>query len=172
MRAALRLPGLQALVLAGASGAADSREEAEERRRLATEIDATGIEAAVDALLPRLLGSSTARMRPEIFDRVRAMIREARPEAAAAALRAMSDRTDSFVELDRLRIPVRWIVGAEDRIVLPDAALRSSELISNSPCEVVPRAGHLVNLEAPEAFTESVRAMIPARVQLGAAGRR
>lgn len=172
MRAALRWPGLQALVLAGVSGAADSQEEAAERRRLATEIDAAGMEAAVDALLPKLLGSSTARMRPEIFDRVRAMMREARPEAAAAALRAMSDRTDAFVELDRLRIPVRWIVGAEDRIVLPNATLRSSELISHSPCEIVPRAGHLVNLEAPDAFTEAVRAMIPASVQLRAAGRR
>lgn len=164
MTLAPRLPALRSLVFVGVSAVTDPRTEAARRRRLAAEIEALGVDAAADALLPRLLGFGEARRRGDLFDEVRRMVREARPDGVAAALRAMSLRPPSLESLLGVSCPMRWVVGADDRIASRDEVLQVARLLPNSVCEVVPRVGHLVNLEAPERFNEILRtALVPLR---------
>jgi len=85
---------------------------------------------------------------------VAAMISATRPEGAAAALRGMAMRTDSKDILARFAGPALVVVGERDVLTPPDRAREIKELIPSSELSIVPGAGHLSNLEAPDAFNQ------------------
>src|SRR5216117_367158 len=74
---------------------------------------------------------------------------------AAAGMRAWSGsrRTD----LARLALPTLVIVAGDD-LLTPDG-----EAVAGARCRAVPRAGHAVALEAPEAVGEAIRTHLEAR---------
>src|SRR5688500_2689559 len=70
-----RHPGrVSALVLADTRAAADSDEAKKGRAELAEKVRREGSAAAAEAFVPKLLGETTRRERPELVTRVREMI--------------------------------------------------------------------------------------------------
>jgi pimeloyl-ACP methyl ester carboxylesterase len=65
---------VSALVLADTRAAADSEEAKKGRADLAEKVRRQGPEAAAEAFLPKLLGETSRRERPELVTRVREMI--------------------------------------------------------------------------------------------------
>ena len=63
------------------------------------------------------------------------------PNGLRAGL-AILQRTDVRDELARIRVPVRVIHGARDRLVPPAAAEFISSHVAQGRCEVIPGAGH------------------------------
>jgi len=84
-----------------------------------------------------------------------------------AAIRAVfraGRRFDVSRELGRLTMPALVLVGERDR---PNAGL-SAALAAALPrgrLETVPGAGHVANIDAPEAFTEALRSFLDADPQ-------
>ena len=146
---------VRGLVLANTRATADDEAAAAARHRLAAEVEADGVDVAAQELLPRLLGRSTTRDRPDIVDRVHAMILESREPGVAGALRAMAARPDSTAALARIACPVLVIGSEEDLIVTPDAARAMAARIRNARVEIL-RGGHLSNLEAPDEFERAL----------------
>jgi pimeloyl-ACP methyl ester carboxylesterase len=92
------------------------------------------------------------------------MMRAQAPEAVAAAARGMGQRVDAKDLLARFAGPTLVIVGAEDVITPPERAKVMAELVAGARLEVVPNAGHLVNVEQPAHFKrllESFAAAFP-----------
>jgi pimeloyl-ACP methyl ester carboxylesterase len=114
----------------------------------------TGGPAAVaGAMLPKLLGSTTRSRRPALMARVREMIERERVDGIVAALEAMLARPDSTTDLPRISCPALVMAGDEDAITpVADAELMQNH-IARSRLVVLPEAGHLSNLEAPDGFT-------------------
>jgi 3-oxoadipate enol-lactonase len=52
------------------------------------------------------------------------------------------------------------IVGEEDEVTPPEVARQMAEAIPSAQLVVLPSAGHLANVEAPEAFNEAVRTFL------------
>jgi pimeloyl-ACP methyl ester carboxylesterase len=127
---------------------------------LAAEVEASGVEVAAAEFVPKLLGLTTQRIRPALFDEIHAMIRQNTPGGLAAALRAMAARPDATRLLSRIRCPVVCLAGGEDAFTPPDLARATAERLSSSRTEIIPAAGHLTNLEAPEAFNDAVQALL------------
>jgi 3-oxoadipate enol-lactonase len=70
-------------------------------------------------------------------------------------------RFDVSRELDRLDLPVVVLVGQRDRANRSLSRALASAL-PNARFEVIPGAGHVANVDAPEAFTDALRsATIP-----------
>ena len=76
--------------------------------------------------------------------------------AIDAALHALMTRPDSTPDLRRISCPALVIVGQED-VVTPaaDAELLACS-IPRAELVVLPRAGHLSNLEAPDGFSSAL----------------
>jgi len=65
-------------------------------------------------------------------------------------------RPDSTPGLSRINFPVLILVGAQDEVT-PEASARAMETqIERSRVVVLPDAGHLSNLESPDAFSLAV----------------
>lgn len=59
-----------------------------------------------------------------------------------------------------IRVPTLVLCGAEDRITPPSLSNALARLVPSSTCEIIPDAGHISNLERPEAFNTLVGAFI------------
>lgn len=151
---------VRGLVLADTRPQADSDETRARRRHMLARLEQVGVAGVADDLLPTLVGRTTLGERPAVVARVRALIEANAPEAIAAAVHALIGRPDSTPLLPQIRVPTLVIVGEEDTLTPPDVAEAMHRAIAGSALAVIPSAGHVSNLEHPEAFTLSLAAFL------------
>ena len=146
-------PGrVRALVLADTQTSADDLTGREVRERTAQEVLARGSTALLP-LMDRLLRPGA----PEALrDRVSAWITSGSPEGQAAALRGLALRPDARDILARFGGPVLVVVGTEDVLTPPPKARAMADLLPGAELVEIPAAGHLANLEQPEAFNAAL----------------
>ena len=140
-----------ALVLADTKAEADPPEGNEKRTKQQGMVRDGQRDELIGALVGALLGEPTTAKKPDVVDKVKTLMDN--PEAGfIGALEAMKGRPDSSAELAGINIPTLIIVGENDGVTPPDASRKMHEHIGGSRLVVIPEAGHLSNLEAPEAF--------------------
>jgi len=151
---------LRGLVLQDTRAGADTEEARGNRAALAEKVLREGAGAAVEAFLPRLVGETTHRERPELVARLRERMLLASPRGIADALAGLAARADSGPTLREIRVPTLVVCGAED-VLTPVAESEAIHRgVAGSRLEVIPRAGHLANLEDPEAVTTVLRSFL------------
>ena len=143
---------VQALVLADTRPEADTSEAIEGRRKMLELVQARGPAAVAEEMLPKLLGETTRRTRPDVVDRVRTLVLSNSAVAVAGAVRAMMTRPDSTPLLSTIHVPVLSLDGDEDTVTPPAIAEQMHGGIAGSELTIIAGAGHLSNLEQPEAF--------------------
>jgi pimeloyl-ACP methyl ester carboxylesterase len=142
---------VEALVLADTRAEGDPPEGVEKRSAQQAQIRDEGIEGLVAALPKALLSKTTWDQKPDVVERAKALMQH--PDAGwLGSLQAMKTRPDSSDQLTSINVPTLIIVGEEDGITPPEAARKMHEHIGGSRLVVLPGAGHLSNLETPEAF--------------------
>ncbi len=119
-----------------------------------------GAPAVADEMIPRLLGTTTRRMRPEIVAFVNELVVANSPEAIAGAVTALMTRPDSTPLLSAIACPALIAVGDEDEVTPPDVARGMQRAIRQSDLAVIGGAGHLSNLEQPSAFNHALAAFL------------
>jgi pimeloyl-ACP methyl ester carboxylesterase len=160
---ARRFPGrLRALALCDTKAVPDGDEARAGRFKLAEKVQAEGPEAAAAAMVPKLLGSTSHRDKPELVARVRALILEAPAAAIVNALHGLAARADSRPTLGAIAAPTLVLRGEEDAVASADEAREMHEGIRGSRLVTVPRAGHLPNLEAPADFDAALGELLAA----------
>lgn len=147
---------LRALVLADTRAGADSEEARQNRLGTAQKVLEEGTGFLAETLPSKLLGPVTRERRPEVVAEVKRMIREAPPAGVAAAQRGMARRPDRTRVLPRLDVPVLILVGEDDELTPPAEARAMEREIRGAELVTIPEAGHLANLERPEAFNEAL----------------
>ena len=147
---------ISALVLADTKATADSDAARADRLAMAATVREHGVEPIVEPMVERLL-APRSRSEFHISDPVRGRIRRCSPAGVAACQEAMAARPDSSALLAGLRIPVLCVVGAEDAVTPPEVVREMGDAIPGARLSVIPRAGHLSNLEQREAFTTELR---------------
>lgn len=147
---------LRALYLQDTRAGADSEEARAGRASLAARVLAEGAQAASESFLPRLVGETTKRESPALVDSLRARILATSPRAIADALHGLAARADSRPTLADVSVPTLVLVGAEDVLTPPAESEAMASAIPGARLEVVPRAGHLANIEQPEAVNAAL----------------
>lgn len=80
--------------------------------------------------------------------------------AVDTAIHALMTRPDSTPDLGRIACPALVVVGQEDTLTpTSDAELLASS-IAGAELVVLPRVGHLSNLEAPDLFSGALAAFL------------
>jgi 3-oxoadipate enol-lactonase len=146
-----RNPGrVSALVLAGTTGGAvsDAVRAAQDEHRQTPIGKRTLYQRAVS---PRL-----ARERPDLAFLYRAIARlnPRRPEDFLAPIPGYRGSSATF--LAELRVPVLFLVGAEDTITPPEIVRMCHEAVPGSQYDVIEGAGHSAYFERAEAFNQRV----------------
>lgn len=147
---------VRGIVLMDTNAVADDAKAREGREASAQAALEHGIDAVVQAMLPKLLSPSAP---DPIRHRVESMIRQNRPESCAAAMRGIGARLDSREILARFHGAALVVQGEDDTAVPFEKAQQMAELLSTEVVRV-PRAGHLPQLENPEAVNAALRSFL------------
>ncbi len=67
---------------------------------------------------------------------------------------------DRSRELDKITVPTLLIFGEHDPLTPPTLGRQFADRIKGSEFVVIPKAGHLINIEQPEAFNKALRAFL------------
>jgi len=103
---------------------------------------------------------ATQEEQPELTVRVRTMMESSSPLGMMAALAAIRDRESFMDRLSTMSQPA-WVVGAEqDQAIPPAKAVEIAERWPNSHFQLIANAGHMVNMEQPEAFNQGLLAFL------------
>ena len=109
-----------------------------------------------EVMLPRLLGQTSREHRPEVVEKVTALILEQAPEAIAGAQRGMAARSATTDVLASIKVPTLVVTGEEDAVTGPEIGRELAAAIPGARFLLVEEAGHLVNLEQPEIVNEAL----------------
>jgi 3-oxoadipate enol-lactonase len=145
--------GTAGLVLADTRAEADTPEGAHKRSDQQRRVLGGDVAGLADDLVKALLSPRTLELRPDVAARARALM-DGPPPGYVGALEALKRRPDSTADLAAIDVPTLVVVGEDDAVTPVDAARRLHDGIAGSRLAVLPGAGHLSSLEAPEAFTD------------------
>lgn len=151
---------ITALVLADTKAPADTPEARAGRERMLDVLSDRGTAGVADEMLPKLLGPTTRRDRPELVDEVRAMALTNDPEGVRRAIIRLRDRPDATPGLASIAVPALVVVGEEDAVTPPAEAERLHAGIRGATLSRIASAGHLASLEQPAAFNRELSAFL------------
>jgi pimeloyl-ACP methyl ester carboxylesterase len=116
-----------------------------------------GFEALVDAWLPPMIGP-IAKTQPAIVDALRRMCVAQGQDAFDAHVTALLNRRDVSSQLADIACPTLVMTGELDTWSPPSQHVFMAESIASSRLVIVPGAGHMVTVEAPEAVNTAIAA--------------
>ena len=151
---------LRGIVLADTRAEPDGDEARANREKAIARVGGGDLAGFVDMLLESILAPSTRAERPAISQSVRAMALQADSTAVVQALRAMRDRPDARPGLKAITVPALVIVGEEDALIPPAASQAMASELPNARLRVLPGAGHMSNLEQPDAFRSALAELV------------
>jgi pimeloyl-ACP methyl ester carboxylesterase len=147
---------VRALVLVDTRAGADSPEGRANRRSMLATLEREGASGVAREMMPKLVGKTSTEERSDVESNLRRLIKQQSSAAIRGAVLRLMDRPDSFVTIQSITQPTLIIVGDEDTLTPPAEAQKMADAIQSAELVVIPRAGHMSNLERPEAFNAAL----------------
>lgn len=141
-------------VLADTKSEPDSDSSKLGRYKALKTIEQSGVEKFIDEFLRSSIAPDNRTKNSKIFDQASTIARSNPTAGISAGLLALTSRTDTSAGLNGIRVPVLIMQGEMDTVIPIASAKSLHEKISSSEFFIIPKAGHLSNLENPEAFNE------------------
>jgi 3-oxoadipate enol-lactonase len=161
LRAVERAPErFAALILADTRSGTDRDEARLKRLDGVRTLREKGAAGYAEGFAKGALSKSTHAKQPDVVAAVKEMTRGNDPKGLIGALIAMAARTDTTDMLANLSIPTLVVVGDEDALTHPDHSREMATRIPGARLVVIPEAGHLTPLEAPDAFTGALQGFL------------
>jgi len=151
---------IDALILADTRAGADTPEGRANRRNMLALVDREGPQGVAKDMMPKLLGNTTRETNQTAEATVRRLIKQQSPVAIRGAIHRMMHRPDSTPLLAAIGVPTLVIVGEEDTLTPVPESERMAQAITGSKLVKIPGAGHLSNLEQPDAFNHALSAFL------------
>jgi 3-oxoadipate enol-lactonase len=148
------------LVLADTRAEADTPDRKVWRFQLAQRVWTQGPQAVVEDMFPKLLAPATYQSQPSVAEKVRGMIMRAPVSGIVGDLMAIEDRPDAGAGLTSIACPTLVVVGEQDALTSVEENRRIAEAIPGAAFVRIPAAGHLSNMENPEAFNRALRSFL------------
>lgn len=147
-------------VLCDTKSEADTNEAKVKRFETMKAVKRGGSVEFAEAFARAVFWEGTFTSKPEVVASIKRVIGRTPPLAIAGTLLALASRTDTTPSLDSIGIPTLILVGEHDAVTPPAASRAMHERIPGSHLHLIPAAGHMSNLENPEAFNEKLLAFL------------
>jgi 3-oxoadipate enol-lactonase len=149
-----------ALVLSDTQCIADTTEAKEKRMNAIKNIRDAGVEKYADESIKNLFSPESFITRKNAISDVREMIIKTSEQSLCNALLALAMRKETCSKLQEIKVPVLIMVGKQDIVTPPAAALLMHEKIKNSSLHIIEHAGHLSNMENPDEFNKQLKTFV------------
>jgi pimeloyl-ACP methyl ester carboxylesterase len=150
-----RPAGLAALALVDTKAGADDEAARAKREEAIATLQAQGVPAIAEAMVPRLLAPDSIG-RGDLAERVGRIMQRQKAETVEADLRALRDRPDSTAFLPSIAVPTLVVVGELDALTPPAESEKMAAAIPGARLVTVPGAGHLTPMERPGAVASAL----------------
>lgn len=151
---------VKGLILSNTKAGADTDAGRQGRLDTSIKIEQTGsTDMVVDGMAPKMLGPGA---KSETATLVRSMMARQRSTTVTSALRGMAARPDRTPLLTSIKFPTLIITGSADGVIPPSESEAMHTAIPHSTLVNIPEAGHLANLDKPDAYNEAVQSFISA----------
>jgi pimeloyl-ACP methyl ester carboxylesterase len=152
-----RFPGrVSALMLADTRATADSDAARTSRAAMLDLLDREGPRSVAADMRLKLVGPASRDTRPGVLAAIDGLMRSATASGIGFAIARMMHRPDATAQLATFR------VGEEDILTPPGEAASMAALVPGASLVTIPRAGHLSNLESPDAFNAAMQGWLAA----------
>jgi pimeloyl-ACP methyl ester carboxylesterase len=145
-----------ALLLCDTNCAADMSEAKEKRLKTIENIKEQGLEKYAGESLKKLFAPISFSQHGEEIGIVREMIIKTPKQSLYKTLHALAERKETCTKLPEIKVPVLIMVGKEDEITPPAAAMTMHEKIKSSTIHIIDHAGHMSNMENPDQFNNQL----------------
>ncbi|WP_407925144.1 alpha/beta fold hydrolase [Croceibacterium soli] len=129
--------------------------EPEKRRELQAIGWENGFEALIDEWLPPMVAEAN-RSDPAIYPPLRQMSIEAGQAVFDAQIHALLGRPEVDSLLPRIACPTLVMTGERDTWAGPEQHRQIAAALPNSELVIVPGAGHMIQIEAPDAVNTAI----------------
>jgi pimeloyl-ACP methyl ester carboxylesterase len=147
---------LAGLILVATRAGADTPEGKAGREQAAALAQREGPTEIAKSMLPKLLAPKSYETQPKLVEYVKEIIQTCSIEGLVGDLLGMKDRPDSMPSLMTIQGPTLIVHGADDQIIPVKEAEAMRDAIPNALLQIIPESGHLVNLEQPDLFNQTV----------------
>lgn len=151
---------IAAMVLTATRAAPDSAEGKAARDQAAESAKKSGIEPIIEGLLPKLLAPESYKDDPALVERLGEIMRATSLEGVLGALEGMKVRPDARPDLEKFEFPTLILHGQEDQIIPIQEAKDMQAALPRGRLQLIPRAGHLLNMEQPALFNAAIRSFL------------
>ena len=151
---------VRGMILTATRAGADDADALEGRNQAIEAVRKNGAEVITSPMTSRLLSNYQLNRNDELVETLTKIMVDASEEGMIGALEAMRDRPDSTDLLPKIDVPTLVIHGMDDKIVPVRDARVLDEEIPNCELQFIPRAGHLVNMEAPKQWNAAAEAFL------------
>jgi len=151
---------INALILCDTTCKSDTSEGIEKRMKAIESIRERGVETYADGSLKNFFANESFKTKKEIIAEVRQMMVNTTENTIIETLLALSKRKETCSVLSEIKVPVLLLVGDEDIITPPEAAIFMHKEIKGSMLGIIEHAGHISNLENPDMFNEHLSEFI------------
>jgi 3-oxoadipate enol-lactonase len=148
---------VSALALCGTKPQADTTEARGNRLKAAETVLEQGTEQFLEGLVPKLVGATTLSTRPDLVEGARRMMKKMSAEDISFVLQGMAERPDSVRDLKHISVPTLIVLGEEDGFSTAADGELMRQNIPGSRLKMIPKAGHYVPWERPEAVGPLLR---------------
>jgi len=145
------------MVLAATRSGADTPENKLNREKAAELARQGGPGAIAESMLPKMLSPKTYNDHPELAKTVWEIMVSTSLDGILGDLAGMKNRPDSTPTLAKIDKPTLILYGSDDQLISLNDVITMRAGIRGALLAVLPDAGHLLNMEQPEAFNEAVR---------------
>ena len=151
-----RYPQLfSALILAATRAGSDTDQGRTNREKAIKDTQQHGSAPVLDNMLKVLLAPETYHSNPELVNYLAGILSQTSVEGIIAAQEGMKSRPDSTSTLGEIQVPTLILHGELDQIISLDESKYLAAGIQDSKLEIIPDAGHMVNLEQPGLFNDA-----------------
>jgi pimeloyl-ACP methyl ester carboxylesterase len=148
---------IKSLIFADTFAGPDTPEAKKTRNEQATRLEKEGMDGYANEVIGKMIRREHVESMPEVAAHVMKMMKGTSPVAAAAAMRARSERINYLSEvLPQINIPTLVIVGRQDEFTPIAKAEELQGNLQNCKLVIIEDAGHMPNLEQPEEFNTAV----------------
>lgn len=142
------------LILAATRANADTIEGQQNRDKAIALAKHDGSTAIAASMLPKMFAPHVYQSSPSLIHDLHDMMSATSIEGIIGALEGLKYRNDSTPMLPSIQIPTLVTHGVEDQLIPLSVAREMQANIPGSTLAIIPRAGHLLNLEQPVLFNQ------------------
>ena len=148
------------LILCDTQCTADTEEGKKKRSEAIHAVQENGLKQYAEDSVEKLFSKSSKANKKQVVAGIEGTILHTPVETIVNTLMALAGRAETCSSLHLIKVPVLIMVGAEDQITPPEGARTMHQLIANSELQLLEKAGHVSNLEAPEIFNSHLHAFL------------